>query len=67
MVEFVVVALATAEESRAAGNLSRAAAVHYVGDVVDMSCALLSAETRWKRPAPAGGARRLPETAEPGQ
>jgi AcrR family transcriptional regulator len=47
MVEFIVVALATAEESRAAGKLSHAAAVQYVADVVDMSCALLSAETRW--------------------
>lgn len=71
MVEFVLVALATAEESRGAGRLGAGAAVRYVADVVDMCGALLTAATAWTGPAwppawpPAAGGSSLGHAAGP--
>lgn len=47
MVEFVLVALASAEEAREDGRMGAGVGAHYVADVVDMCCGLLAAPASW--------------------
>lgn len=47
MVEFMLVALASAEEARTAGRLGDKAAFRYVADLVDMCSAMLTAPATW--------------------
>ncbi|MCU4183000.1 TetR family transcriptional regulator [Acidiferrimicrobium sp. IK] len=47
MVEFVLVAIASAEEERDGGRLGAAAASRFVADLVDMCCGLLTAPPSW--------------------
>lgn len=46
-VEFMLVALASAEEARGAGRLGDTAATRYVADLLDMCCAMLTAPATW--------------------
>lgn len=55
MVEFVLVALASAEGARESSRMGAGAAARYVADVVDMCCAMLTAPASW---APAGAGVR---------
>ncbi len=52
MVEFMLVALASAEEARNAGRLGEADAPRYVADLVDMCSAMLSAPATWMAGGP---------------
>ncbi len=54
-VEFMLVALASAEEARNAGRLGDAAASRYVADLLDMCCAMLTAPATWAVPASGAG------------
>lgn len=47
MVEFMLVALASAEEARHTGRLEDAAAPRYAADLIDMCCAMLTAPATW--------------------
>lgn len=58
MVEFVLVALATAEGARDSGRAGPGVATRFVADLVDMCCGLLTAPATW---AAAGSAARNEE------
>ncbi len=58
MVEFVLVALASAEGARDRGGAGPGVAARFVADLVDMCCGLLSAPATW---AAAGSAARNQE------